>query len=25
VGWYRPGDFTRLATDAPDNAYVLKR
>lgn len=23
VGWYRPGDFQRLATAAPDNAYVL--
>ncbi|MFN8451823.1 MAG: hypothetical protein U0521_25340 [Anaerolineae bacterium] len=23
VGWYRPDDFTRLATDSPDNATVL--
>lgn len=23
VGWYRPGDFIRLETDHPDNAYVV--
>ncbi len=23
VGWYRPDDFSRLATDSPDNAYPL--
>ena len=24
VGWYRPGDFQRLPTASPDNAYVIK-
>jgi 4-amino-4-deoxy-L-arabinose transferase-like glycosyltransferase len=23
VGWYRPGDFLRLNTDSPNNAYLL--
>lgn len=23
IGWYRPGDFTRLPVDYPDNAYPL--